>query len=415
MLFVFFILSLFNKKIKDGFKLRKLPWPQTEKSNLPVYWFHVSSGEFEYAKPLIRELKKISECKILVTYFSPSVVKNIQNTPEVDYFCPSPWDFSWSISKFIKHFNPSYLALARTDLWPQMLLTAKKNKIPTLLFSATLPSHSARVASFWARLFYSLVIENLDHISCVTTEDEDNFKRILASAKTSVDGDTRFDQVFFRLQNSEPPQEIIKNLTISKNTHQNKKVFIAGSTWPEDEQIIIPALVRAENIFTLLVPHEVNKKHLDKIKLQLEKLNIPYVTYAELLSSENQTQNNVFELAPLPRVIIVDKVGILASLYSLADFAFIGGSFKKSVHSVMEAAASGCYTLVGPYHYNNREALLLKSKGYLKEVSNADEIKKILKSDVPKTKTEIIDFCKSQAGVSRIICRYINNALPHQK
>ncbi|MBK9293978.1 MAG: hypothetical protein IPM57_05965 [Oligoflexia bacterium] len=380
---VFYILSFFDKKIKQGFLLRKNPWPKVD-SNLPLYWFHVSSGEFEYAKPVIRELKKKFECKILVTYFSPSVVKNIQNTPEVDYFCASCWDFSWSMNKFIKHFKPKALAVARTDLWPMMLLYSKKNKVKTLLFSATLTSHSPKVASLFGRLFYSLVIENLNHISCVSTDDAENFKKILNDISVSIDGDTRFDQVFYRLNHSVIPMEI-KNLI-----PQNKKVFIAASTWPEDEKIIIPAL--SNNYFNIIVPHEVDPSHITTIKSKLELKNLAYVTYTDLL--KNNSLKNI-------EALIIDQVGILASIYQVCDVAFIGGSFKKSVHSVMEALACGCTTLVGPYHYNNREALLFKTQGYVKEISNSDDLREILEASQFSSKQEIINYCKLQIGASQ--------------
>ncbi len=404
----FWILSFFIPKIKSGFEMRRgKSWIKTDnkssESSSPIFWFHVASGEFEYAKPVIQELKNSINCKILVTYFSPSVKKSVESNKLVDWAVPSPWDTPWHWHEFIKHYKPSVLAIARTDLWPNMIWVTKRKKIPSILFSATLTPQSARVASFFGRLFYSFVTEDLSEISVVTEEDKDNFMRISHDSKVTVDGDTRFDQVFNRLETSnDQAREQIKKLF-----NENSDFLIAGSTWPEDEKVLIPAIAefsKSKNLNFIIAPHEVDETHL----MQLQRLCAHYKLSTEYFSKT---------LPPYVtgnKILIVDQVGILASLYPLGSLAFVGGSFRKSVHSVMEPAAAGCLTFVGPFHHGNREALLLKQNNFVKEISSTqDFIQEFEKAEVrsplekEKLKLDIQNFVRSQTGASKVIANRI--------
>lgn len=131
-------------------------------------------------------------------------------------------------------------------------------------------------------------------------------------------------------------------------------VFIAGSTWPEDEAVLIPAFakLRGKNAKVIVAPHEVGADHLDKLRADIAAAGLKSILYSQA------------EAWPDGEILIIDRVGILAELYTWADLAFIGGSFKKQVHSVMEALAAGLPVLVGPHHRNNREALFYQKKNY---------------------------------------------------
>ena len=143
------------------------PWLKFAKGSQP-YWFHCASGEFEYAKPVIRELKqKNPNCTVLVTYFSPSVAKAVHSHPEVDLACPMPWDTSKNWQQFIEHHQPKALLIARTDLWPMMIHWVHKKKIPSLLFSKTVGKNRKGFAS----LFSHPMMRKLTDIFCVTEED----------------------------------------------------------------------------------------------------------------------------------------------------------------------------------------------------------------------------------------------------
>lgn len=338
------LLALANSKIHAGRELRrkirgKNPWLE-KKLEAPV-WIHCSSGEIEYAKPVIRELKRRDpRTHVLVTYFSPSSKKNIESFPGIDFATPTPWETPASWGEFLDFHRPRALLIARTDLWPEMLVQAEKAKIPVLLFSATLTDDSGRMKAS-ARTFYSWLSRKLTGVFCVTEQDAENFRK-LGAVNVRVQGDTRFDQVFARLEN---PKPLKKPLFADKNRDE---ILVAGSTWEEDEAVLLEAVKKIKNtapgLRVILAPHEPNPAHLDSLAERLKALDLSFALYS---NAEAWTED----------VLLIDQVGILAELYTQGAFAFVGGSFRKTVHSVMEPLASGCMVLVGPKHLNNREAI----------------------------------------------------------
>ncbi|MCB0390675.1 MAG: hypothetical protein KDD58_05270 [Bdellovibrionales bacterium] len=345
-LLIILILALLgHKKVRQGIMMRWPknnfhPWFDLPKRKKPI-WIHCSSGEFEYAKPLISKIKKQQpDWKILVTYFSPTYKKNIENFPGVDLSCPLPWDLPGAMSSFIKHHNPKAVLVARTDLWPEMLYQCKIRNIPSTIFSMTLSQPKKSIFKlYWHWLYHQFSL-----IFCVSQDDKNNLLDSGAGL-VQVIGDTRYDQVFARLENPKP----LKNLF---GLHSSRICFIAGSTWSEDEKVILNSchnFINNGKMKLIIAPHEPTESHLTDLTNQIKKLGLNYQFYSE--SSSWHEEN----------VLIIDKVGILAELYKVSDMAFIGGSFKKSVHSVMEALATGCIVFVGPFHSNNREALEFKN------------------------------------------------------
>ena len=339
--FSFSVLAFFKPKVARGLELRKpnkgKPWLACEKGMRPL-WFHCSSGELEYAKPVIRLIKKqYPKEKILVTFFSPSVEGALKGLSDIDFFCPLPWDTPQHQSEFIDYHKPKALLIARTDLWPEMLNQCRRKDIPTLLFSKTVNSSKSGLQKWVDQNLLHLI----DSIYVVSDEDRKTLTQSGFKKAVEVSGDTRYDQCLYRLKH---PKEI-KELKPSPS----KKIFIMGSSWPADEEIAIPALASLqERLATIIAPHEPTREHLKNIEKKLTEQNLSWTYYSQ---AQGWNQN---------QVLIVDKVGILADLYAWADFSFIGGSFDRGVHSVMESLAQGCLTFVGPKHLNNREAIEFK-------------------------------------------------------
>lgn len=339
-LFLTVILRPFvSKKIQDIIRVREDENAFEIRHPLKkVIWFHCSSGEFEYARPLIRELKlRHPEYQVLVTYFSTSYVKAIRGMEEVDALGPLPWDTPRHAKQFLDRFPIQKAFFARTDVWPELSTELKNRHIPSLLFSLSLSEKSSR-ARFPTRLVTTWALSQLSHIFCVSDKDLEALRALGIITPTTVTGDTRYDQVFFRLEH----RRHLLPLSIASENF----VFVAGSTWPEDEKVLLKAWASLpENFRLILVPHEPTPPHMQEIKLQLESHGLSSQLYSEGLPHLQK------------RVLLVDEMGILAELYSLGHAAFVGGSFKKDVHSVMEPLALGLVTFIGPYHHNNREAL----------------------------------------------------------
>jgi 3-deoxy-D-manno-octulosonic-acid transferase len=330
------LLALANRKIRRGLSMRMQArdWPRLTKR--PV-WIHASSGEFEYAKPVIRELKtRHPEVPIVVTYFSPTFALGVENFPGVDFALPLPLDLPGPCASFIRKVNPRLLLIARTDFWPEMLTQARERGIPIRVFSYT---QSGRKSRWLSRFRLNLT----DEVDCVSADDRRNLETLNAKPKVFVLGDTRYDQVRFRLDHPKEIPPVLKPTLPS---------MVAGSTWPQDEEVLLPALtelLKNRKIQLILVPHEPTESHIADLKSQLEEKEISYALF-----SEQRRWND-------KAVLLVDRVGVLAELYLWADYAFVGGSFRKTVHSVMEALGAGCMTFVGPKHNNNREALEFKN------------------------------------------------------
>ncbi len=306
---------------------------------LAPIWIHAASGEIEYARPLIREFKKhFPEIPIVVTYSSPSAKKILTKMKEVDAWGPSPWDSITACQKFLDRVQPQAVYFARTDVWPEISYQLKLKKIPAILFSATFAKTSSRLKG----LTRFLTIWTLDQLSqvFVVSMDDQTYLQDCGFKNSVVAGDTRYDQVFYRLAHP---------LKLNENSRPaaDSKILVAGSTWPEDEKVLLDWFVQSHlknSAQLLLAPHEISRDRLEKIKNFLISKKIDCQFY-----SENKPWTSP--------VLIVDQIGILAELYTWGTAAFVGGSFRKQVHSVMEPLACGLPVCVGPFHQNNREAL----------------------------------------------------------
>jgi 3-deoxy-D-manno-octulosonic-acid transferase len=331
-------LFLFPSKIQKQWKELQKPWPKLQGD---VVLIHAASGEIEYAKPLLRWIRQLAPDKqILLTYTSPSILKLLPSAEFYDACVPLPLDEPGRMNEFLQHFQPQQILIARTDLWYHFLATAKKLQIPTFLFSYT----QKKNLSFWSRQWRKKLLNLITEIHCVHSTDKDELQSWGLSTSIEVTGDTRIDQVIYRLEN---PRAVPL-----KVQHQDP-VFIFGSTWPEDEEQIfvwIPFLLK-KGFRILLAPHEVHAEHLQRVMERAQRLE-----KVALFSSGKWTTE---------KILIVDQVGYLAELYRLGQYAFIGGSFRRKVHSVMEAFAAGLLVVTGPYIQNNREAVLGLQKSWM--------------------------------------------------
>lgn len=345
------VLAPYNPKLKKGVRMRENvnrvpPWLNFSDLENPIL-IHCASGEFEYAKPVIREIKKRNPNQaIAVSYFSPSYEGQIKNFEGIDFSCPLPWDLPHVQREFLAKLRPKQILISRTDLWPEFLVQAKAFRIPIIIFSAMLSPHSSKVQNFFLRSYHRWLYSFIFHIYCATEDDKRVFSQFLSPSRITAIGDTRFDQTLYRL--SKP--NYLKDYLVGKREDRRAPTFIAGSTWNEDEKEIIPVmkdLIRA-GIKVMIAPHEPTTDHVLRLKAKISQSGVRPILYSEA----NEWKPN--------QVLIIDQLGILADLYAFADWAFVGGSFKKQVHSVMEPLAQGCKTFFGPYHFNNREALMFQ-------------------------------------------------------
>lgn len=410
--------GIFNNKIAEGIQARKgikLRW-RNKCRNLDrkkkIVWFHVASvGEFLQAKPVICLLseKLGSSVDVALTFYSPSGIKNYSkfSLPEeteiinfVDYL---PFDTPANARFCLNNLNPDIIIYVHSDLWPNLIMEASKVDIPQILISGTLSSKSKRLSPL-VRSFYGELYSLLDSIAAISEKDAERFKKYGRKLNIFTAGDTRFDQVIQRIENSD-----VKPLGIP-TTGQNDFI-IAGSTWPEDEKMVIPGFRKLISDYPelklILAPHEPTGKRISEIKSALKDQGIDY----HLLSSIDQKS---FDTKP---VIIADGVGYLAELYRFGSLAYIGGSFTTGVHNVMEPSVFSLPTLFGPRINNSFEALKLISLGAGTIVETPEEFaetaSKFLNDRKLLEKYGKIasEFIRSNSGASEISYKLILNTL----
>lgn len=333
--------GLFSRKVRQGLEARNYglgrKYPNIS-NGPPLYWFHCSSGEVEYVKSLIRQLKGRLSVRIVLTWHSPSVLPLVRAEDGIDFCVASPWENLGSYRQFLQHFQPQALFIARTDIWPAMLLACRKHQIPSYLVAATFVASSSRNRNSCLRAFYRWAHNLIDIIFCVSEKDRQLFLHTGYRGPLIVSGDTRVEQVLWKLQ-------MHKAFPVRVAPSEDRKILVAGSTWPEDEAILLPSFLRLRHQLRMIIaPHDPTEKHLFALIGFCEKHNLSY----QLLSQCHEFSADI---------LIVDKVGVLASAYAHGDLAFIGGGCRGLVHSVLEGLAAGLVCFFGPHYQNNREAI----------------------------------------------------------
>lgn len=332
------LLPVLPDKVKTVWRERET-WRPQGSARHPVILIHAASGEIEYAKPVLRELRKRwPKLSLVVSYFSPSAHR-LHHNLDVDEIVPFPLDRPTDVRRFLDHYQPRMVLIARSDLWPEFLHQCRERKIPTALFSATASPESKNPLSLSLRKF---CLSELTLIGCVSAEDTMAFQRLTSTPVLTL-GDTRYEQTLERLRQP-------KKLSCEKEKSA-RRIGILGSTWSEDDRVWLSALANSKAKTSGLAecrwiwaPHEISEGKLASLESELQKQG---------LSAQRYSKEKIWSAD----ILLVDQVGILAELYTWADFAFVGGSFVRKVHSVMEPLAAGLPVLVGPHHRNNREAI----------------------------------------------------------
>lgn len=401
--------GIFNSKIRRGIKGRKRVYEQLildaaaiDKSRKLV-WFHSSSlGEFEQAKPIIEKLKKEKNVNVLITFFSPSGYENSRKYPHADLISYIPFDTKSNAERFIKIVNPTVAVIMRYDIWPNIIKALNDHSVPVFLVDATMRGSSPRKYPF-IKSFHKMLFSFFTKILTVSEEDANGFLDFgLSEDKVKAVGDTRFDRVYQRsLQAKE--RNLIKDEIL-----KDKKIFVAGSTWEQDEEVIFPAfekLFRFDSKAMMIVaPHEPTVLHLEKIENEFSG-KIKTIRFSHL---NNYTDE---------RIIIIDSIGILLTLYTYADVAFVGGSFKQNVHNVLEAAVYGVPVMFGPKIENSQEAKKLAELGGGIIIRNKRQAYKFLRTlfineELRKKKGQIsISFVKENLGATEKMLKEIYSFL----
>lgn len=368
----FHVGGFFNKKIRLGIYgrinlLKNLEHALFKLESPQRLWFHASSlGEFEQAKPIIAEIKKsYPNAVIVATFFSPSGYEHSKNYKLANIISYIPFDSFFNVKNFIDLLKPTVAIMVRYDIWPNMVWTLKKNNIPTFIANATMTNSSARKLPL-VKQFHRSMYDCFSHILTVSETDRASFLEYdISIPQISAIGDTRFDQVVMRVADAE-----LKNL-LTSSVVQNKKVFIVGQCWGEDEEVLLPVVYKLQeqekSLLTIIVPHEPTLEHLEHLEFELED-KTTFIRFSEMNNYNNE------------KVILIDSVGVLVALYKYAHIVYVGGSFRQGVHNVLEPAVFGVPVVFGPKHTNSQEAVELVRRGGGFVVNDEKELYRTLRT-----------------------------------
>ena len=354
------IASLFNEKVRkmwhgerEAFKILK----QKVDPNAKYIWFHAASlGEFEQGRPLMERIRKdYPQYKILLTFYSPSGYEVRKNYEGADIICYMPVDTRLNAIRFLRLVRPVMAFFIKYEFWSNFLHILKYRNIPT--YSVSSIFREDQVFFKWYGRSYAGVLK------CFTrffVQNEESKRLLEGIGITAVDvvGDTRFDRV---LQIKEAAKQLpiceafrtgVASSQSADVPHHDFKVFVAGSSWPPDENIFIPFFNEHKDWRLLIAPHVIAEEHL-KLILSLIK-GKKVVRYTQTTPEE----------AAEADVLIIDCFGLLSSMYNYGDVAYIGGGFGVGIHNTLEAAVWNMPVIFGPNNKKFQEAQgLLKSGG----------------------------------------------------
>jgi 3-deoxy-D-manno-octulosonic-acid transferase len=405
--------GIFNSKTRRGIRGRKALFAELERQTNSLgpaarVWFHSSSmGEFEQAKPIIAELKaRHPEIRIIVSFFSPSGYEHSRKYRLADVITYIPFDTRTAARRFLNLIQPSAAIMVRYDIWPNHIWELRARGIPVLIANATMREWTRRRLPL-IRTFHHYVYDAIDEILTVAPSDAAAFGFFaLEHPVIGIIGDTRYDQVSIR------SAEARRRRIIPPTVTDGKKVVVIGSSWPEDEQVVLPAFLRlqAENTQPLLivVPHEPTEERLEELE-------------RDLAGQTTTIRFSALNEYNCERVVIVDSVGILLVLYAHAHVAFVGGSFRQGIHNVLEAAVYGIPVIFGPRHRNAHEPLMLVEHGGGFVVNDEDELYRtlanLLHDDPARTSAgeRASRFVQSQTGATSRFIEHLERRLPRSE
>ena len=400
------LVALFSPKMKLFVNGRKNTFTILKNVIKPIdqnIWFHCASlGEFEQGLPIMEALKsKHPSAKIIITFFSPSGYEQKKNTPIADVVCYLPMDTLSRAKKFIELVNPTLAVFVKYEVWPNYMTTLKNKQIKTILISGLFRKEQVYFKPFGN--FMRGALAKFDHYFVQNQESKELLESIKLS-NISVSGDTRFDRVSHQIE----MDNAVKFMDEFTNI-PNCTCIICGSTWPEDEEVLIDYINSASsNVKFVIAPHKID---LQKIKTLRQKLtSTTSVTYSEY--KKGTISNKKLEETNL---LIVDTIGYLTKIYSYADIAYVGGAMGETgLHNILEPATFGVPIIIGKNFVKFPEAERLRSLAGLFSVSNKEECNTILNKLVSdanfRKKTGMIcgHFVNSNTGATNIIIEYLD-------
>lgn len=395
------VVALFDPKLSLFVNGRKNIFHNLEKAfkkGDKIIWFHAASlGEYEQGLPVMQQVKKqFPEYKILLTFFSPSGYEVKKENSLADFTTYLPLDTKRNAHKFVDLVQPKMTVFIKYEIWPNFVHELKQQGSKVILISG-----SFRKNQLYFRSYGGFLRNALKQFDFCFVQNEQS-KNLLANngvPHVARSGDTRFDRVSHQIEHD-------NKLEFIERFKGNNVCIVCGSTWPEDEAILMNFINSAPaNIKVILAPHRLKEKHILNLKRSLVKKFV--------LFSEKETK----ELADY-QIFIIDHVGLLNKIYSYADIAYVGGGMGVfGLHNILEPATFGVPIIIGKNYAKFPEAKELRKMAGLFSVGNASELEQIMDKLISdksfRRKTGMIagHFVQQNVGATEIIMNYLEKEL----
>jgi 3-deoxy-D-manno-octulosonic-acid transferase len=356
-------------------------------------WVHAASlGEFEMAVPVLNMLKeKYPSARMVVSFFSPSGYRNKKSHPLVDHFTYLPLDTPKNAKKFIDIIQPKMAFFIKYDLWPNLLFELKDRKTRTFLVSGVFRKDQAFFKGYGKWMVNSL--KAFEHFFVQNMESRDLLNSI-GFKNVTLSGDTRFDRVAAQI-------EADNRIDFIEEFKQDSLLLVFGSTWPEDEELMLDFMNKSKKLKFIIAPHEINEEKVSQLE---KKLQIPSIKFSAKQGKDLGEY----------RVLILDTIGLLGRAYSYANIAYVGGAAGNTgLHNILEPATFGIPIVIGKNFSKFPEAQRLQQLAGLYSVKNSTEFSEImskLSTDTSfRQKAGMIagHFINSNTGATRTIEKHL--------
>lgn len=376
-------------------------------------WFHCASlGEFEQGRPLIEALRsKYPRYRILLTFYSPSGYAVRKDYSGADHVAYLPLDTPAASRTFIELVQPKAAFFIKYEFWLNTLSALSSRRVPVYLVSGIF-----RPGQIFFRWYGKAFREALGHFETLFLQDEYSLGLLknagIPEDKMIVAGDTRFDRVTALASGRNTDPQLVEWCG-------SDRVLVAGSTWPEDEHVLLPALADqwTSAIRIVIAPHEI---HEAAVAACINRLKAAFGEDAVV----RYTQLKETPKAAARRVLVLDTMGQLSSAYRCASIAYIGGGFGKGIHNILEAAVWGVPIIFGPNHARFREANELIRTGGAQAVRSVDGLSDLLRHYLiddharRNAGAHAADYVRNQRGATERILFHLNaevdGPFPHQ-
>ncbi len=381
-----------NKKASSWIKGREnifgLIENRVDKQSRPI-WFHFASlGEFEQGRPVLESLKKkYSGISVIITFFSPSGYDIQKDYRLADHIFYLPLDTKKNAQRFIEIVNPSLAVFTKYEYWYHYFNELNKDGVPLFIISAIFREQQPFFK--WYGSLHRKMLRMVTHFFVQNQHSRVLLNNLKISA-VSVTGDTRFDRV---LKNSKS----VLSLDKIKDFCAGTKVFVGGSTWLPDEELIASLIHKFPDWKFIIAPHSINERRIHQVK----KLFPNSLKYSEVTRDPEAYQT-----------LIIDNIGMLSSLYQYGDIAFIGGGFGLGIHNIQEPAVFGLPIIFGPRYEKFQEARdLINTQGAfsIRTKEEMEEIMKQLDQEPVRIKAGRVAaaYISDHAGASEKIIDYL--------